>query len=361
MPQNNTKKIGLIVDSLSSGGAEKSAAILSVILEDVGYKVVIVAIKPEASYTFKGELIHLGKAVSNIKCIKQLQKILRFRKTIKANPNTIWIDYRMRNRKAMEFLLHGLVFKNEKLILTVHHYHIDYHIPKGNYFNQLYKKHTITSVSKAIKERLLKDKGLNSTYIPNAINFEAVSNKANEFSVNEDYIVAVGRLNNAVKQFDVLIEAYAKSVLKTHQIKLFILGDGEDKFSLQKQITDLKLEDDVKLLGFMGNPYPYIKHAKYLVLTSKFEGLPMVILEALNLRTPVVSYDCPSGPSEMILHGENGLLIENQNFDALVDTMNELILNPDKLNHLAEKSHDYLLPYNTKSHLNYWETLFKTL
>ncbi|PSG86085.1 glycosyltransferase [Aurantibacter aestuarii] len=361
MPQNNTKKIGLIVDSLSNGGAEKSAAHLSVILEHAGYKVIIIAIKPDVSYAYKGNLIHLGKQVSQIKIVKQVQKILRFKKAVASHQGTIWIDYRMRNRKLMEFLLHRLVFKNEQLILTIHNYHIDYHIPKGNYFNNLYKKHHITAVSKDIKKRLKSEKNIESTYIPNAIDFEAINEKADAFKVNEQYIVAVGRLFNKVKQFDVLIDAYAKSILKTQHVKLFILGEGEDKSLLQQQINQLHLKEHIQLLGFKENPYPYIKNAKFLTLTSKFEGLPMVILEALNLNTPVISYNCPSGPSEMIIHNKNGLLVENQNQEKLIEAMNSLVLYPDKLNDLAKNSHDYLLPYTSKSHLNYWENLFKNL
>ena len=129
---------------------------------------------------------------------------------------------------------------------------------------------------------------------------------------------------------------------------------------MQTQINQLGLIDFVELLGFKANPYPYIKHAKFLALTSRVEGLPMVILEALNLKTPVVAYNCPSGPSEMIAHNVNGVLVENQNTAQLIKTFNELILNPDKLNDLAKHSQDNLLPYTTKSHLKLWQELFKT-
>ena len=63
----------------------------------------------------------------------------------------------------------------------------------------------------------------------------------------------------------------------------------------------------------------------------------------------------------MIVHDKNGLLIENQNQQSLIEAMNHLVLNPEKLNGLAKNSQDYLLPYTFKSHLNYWESVFKTL
>jgi N-acetylgalactosamine-N,N'-diacetylbacillosaminyl-diphospho-undecaprenol 4-alpha-N-acetylgalactosaminyltransferase len=91
-----------------------------------------------------------------------------------------------------------------------------------------------------------------------------------------------------------------------------------------------KIENKVHFLGFQNNPYKYLKKAKFFVLSSLNEGLPNVISEALACGTPVVSFDCLSGPSEMILDKQNGLLVENQNVQKLTEAMN-LFFEDEKL------------------------------
>ena len=103
---------------------------------------------------------------------------------------------------------------------------------------------------------------------------------------------------------------------------MIILGTGEDQSKLEQLVTNLQMNDFVHLLGFKEDVFDYISNAKFLVLSSKYEGFPMTILEALSLGTPVVSFDCESGPNEMIVNNQNGILVENQNFNELTHKMN---------------------------------------
>ena len=142
------------------------------------------------------------------------------------------------------------------------------------------------------------------------------------------YIIAVGRLVK-MKQFDVLIKSYKNTQLLDKNIKLLIFGEGEEKENLQSQINSLGLHSFVLLKGFNQNVSSYIKQAKALVLSSKFEGFPMVLIEALTLKTPMIAFNCKSGPAEIIKHEINGLLVENQNQEALSKAMNTLVLNDE--------------------------------
>ena len=90
--------------------------------------------------------------------------------------------------------------------------------------------------------------------------------------------------------------------------------------------SKLGLEDFVKLMPFTKEPYKLMRNAKALVLTSKVEGFPMVLLEALSLKTPIIAFDCKSGPSEIIIHEKNGLLVDNQNEEQLTIALNKLLL-----------------------------------
>jgi glycosyltransferase involved in cell wall biosynthesis len=119
--------------------------------------------------------------------------------------------------------------------------------------------------------------------------------------------LAVGRLTRQ-KAFDVLIQAFAQ-VKKNHRVRLMILGEGDERLALEAMIKEYDLAQDISLPGFLPNPYPYMAHAAAFVLSSRWEGLPTVIVEAMALGTPIISTDCPSGPREILLDGKYGQLV----------------------------------------------------
>lgn len=328
MKQNLKRKVCLIVDCLSVGGAERAAARLSIKLAEQNYDVSIISIRDKITYVFKGNLYNLGINKSRLKLKKQFYKFLAFRKAYKKIDADVYIDFRMRNRFFMEWLLHVLVFDLKKMIMTVHHFNIAYHIPKGNFFKNEYSKvKSIVGVSKEVVKTLNNYHAFgNVKYIPNFINKELLISTYNaNQEIPENAILAIGRLNNEVKQFDKLILSFKNTKAFKEGIPLVILGDGKDKEKLKQLIELNKLEDSVHLLGFVNNPYDYMKRCKFLVLCSKFEGMPLVILETLAMGRPVVSFNCKSGPSEMIIDGENGILVEDQNFNAFREAIDKMI------------------------------------
>jgi glycosyltransferase involved in cell wall biosynthesis len=120
-------------------------------------------------------------------------------------------------------------------------------------------------------------------------------------------VLGVGRLTGQ-KAFSVLIEAFAR-VRKSQPARLVILGEGEERPMLEALIRQLGVEQDVDLPGFVSNPYTYMAHAALFVLSSRWEGLPTVLVEAMSLRTPVIATDCPSGPREILRDGQYGQLV----------------------------------------------------
>ncbi len=127
-------------------------------------------------------------------------------------------------------------------------------------------------------------------------------------------ILAVGRLTDQ-KALDVLISAFSL-VRKDWPARLLILGEGENRPALQSLIGQLGLEQDVSLMGFVQNPYPYLKHTSLFVLPSRWEGLPTVLIEALYLGAPIVATDCPGGSRDILKDGQYGKLVP---VDAPVD------------------------------------------
>jgi len=120
-------------------------------------------------------------------------------------------------------------------------------------------------------------------------------------------VLSAGRLT-PVKDYPTLIKAF-DLVSKEMPARLMILGEGDERPKLEALIKERKLEEAVALPGFVDNPYKYMKHAAVFVLSSQWEGLPTVLIEALALGVPVVSTDCPSGPAEVLENGKWGVLV----------------------------------------------------
>lgn len=118
------------------------------------------------------------------------------------------------------------------------------------------------------------------------------------------------------KDFATLIKAFA--IVRAHRLaRLVIIGEGEGRHMLETLVHDLKLDNDVALIGFVDNPYAYMKRSRVFVLSSIREGLPTVLIEAMACGTPVVSTDCPSGPAEILEGGRYGKLVPVGDIEAL--------------------------------------------
>ncbi len=132
-------------------------------------------------------------------------------------------------------------------------------------------------------------------------------------------ILGIGRLDEQ-KGFDRLIDAFGRIAPVTNA-RLMILGEGVLRPNLEAQIQRLSLTDRIQLPGFVENPYSYMAHANLFVLSSLFEGLPTVLVEALFCGVPVVSTDCPNGPDEILANGRYGYLTPPDDVDALAAAM----------------------------------------
>jgi glycosyltransferase involved in cell wall biosynthesis len=132
-------------------------------------------------------------------------------------------------------------------------------------------------------------------------------------------ILGAGRLV-LQKDFATLIRAFA-GVRRQAHVRLVILGEGELRSELEMLVRELGLEGDVALPGFVDNPFPYMARAAVFVLSSAWEGLPNVLIQAMALGTPVVSTDCPSGPREILKGGEYGKLVAVGDDRALAEAI----------------------------------------
>ncbi len=153
-------------------------------------------------------------------------------------------------------------------------------------------------------------------------------------------ILGVGKLE-AQKDFPTLIRAFAK-VRAQRPARLIILGWGPDRPQLEALIVDEGLEPHVDLPGHVAKPYAYMSRAAAFVLSSAWEGLPTVLIEAMALGLPVVSTDCPSGPAEILCNGRYGRLTPVHDHDALAAAMLSALSG-----HTAPSAHQRLDAFKT--------------
>jgi N-acetylgalactosamine-N,N'-diacetylbacillosaminyl-diphospho-undecaprenol 4-alpha-N-acetylgalactosaminyltransferase len=129
-----------------------------------------------------------------------------------------------------------------------------------------------------------------------------------------------------------MIAAFHASEARTYGYKLLIVGEGLFREKLETQVKNLNIENDVVFNGQTSNPFPYYKNAYATLLTSINEGFPNVLIESLATGTPVISYDCKSGPAEIISQRTNGLLVKNQSQESFIIALNEMISDKELYN-----------------------------
>lgn len=179
-------------------------------------------------------------------------------------------------------------------------------------------------------------------------------------SLHSKQIVSVGRLTYQ-KGFDMLIDV-AKDVLeKNKEYKWLILGDGEDKDRLQEKINKYNLQDRLILKGKVSNVEDYYKNSSLYVMTSRFEGLPMTLLEAKSYKMPIVSFDCPTGPSEIIRNNINGYLVKANDIKEMSNKVNSVLLDDKKLKKFSDKAELDIDKFNINSIINKWTNILCTI
>lgn len=173
------------------------------------------------------------------------------------------------------------------------------------------------------------------TTLPNGFDFDQICDLADERVDLQDvppgtfHIVAAGRLEEC-KGFDTVIDAVNELVnVRDHlNIAVSIAGRGSQETQLKELVNQHCLEQVVRFIGFLENPYPLIQSADLFCLTSRYEGMPNVLVEAMSLGVPVLSVDCPHGPRDILDDGDLGMLVPNQDATSIADGIDRAMI-PD--------------------------------
>lgn len=303
-----------------------------------------------------------------LKNIFPLSNILR-----KEKPNII-VDISGPNVKAISFFIARFSIPKVKYLLVEHSPSQSLiHFLKHQLINKIliffaYKyADKVISVSKELSEQTKKDFNLKDKqvdYIYNPFDLSNVVKKSREEishqwfeSKTKPIILSVARLDSLQKDFFTLFKAFAL-VLKQESARLVIVGEGPQKKELEKLSKKLDISENVWFVGFQENPYKFIAKANIFVLSTKFEALPTVLIEAMACGVPVISSDCDFGPREILENGKNGILVPVGDVEKMAKVILELLKNQELCKQFREKGKRKVSEFTIEKSVRQYEKIF---
>jgi len=196
----------------------------------------------------------------------------------------------------------------------------------------------------------------NLEVIPNAISFypKALPDYSSQS------VIAVGRLDPQ-KGFDMLIEVWKLVALQYPEWKLKIFGSGPFEKDLKQQIKNSDMENHIFMKPAVSQIIDEYLHSSVFILSSRYEGLPMVLLEAMACGLPAVAFTCPCGPKDVIEDGINGYLVEQDNIYHMAEKISIMLNDQDKRKEMGLKAKEIVREYSEEHVMKQWDVLFKKL
>ncbi|WP_461611069.1 glycosyltransferase [Cytobacillus kochii] len=329
------KKIAFVIPSLRVGGSERVVVNIVKKINREKYQIRLIVIDYNGPFKKEipndVEIINLGRKRLRDSVVAIFKEILKFKP-----------DYVFSTLGYLNFLLILLikVLKlNTKIVVressTPSKYINNFSPLKKKLYSNLYKSlypmaDIIVAQCNSMQEDLVSNFNIEKNKVVtvyNPIDIESIKYKMKQkkpFDNKNINIVAVGRLVYA-KGYDILLNSINLLSEKYPNIKLHILGDGPLKGDLIQLAKELNLDKKVNFLGFIENPYPYIGSADLYVLSSRWEGFPNTLLEAIACGTNVVATNCKSGPEEIIGDNNFGYLAKSEDPNSLYEVMDKAL------------------------------------
>ncbi|MDJ0796711.1 MAG: glycosyltransferase [Calothrix sp. MO_167.B12] len=334
------------------GGSERS--LISLIQELKDYEITLMLLKPPKNnvffHNYAGKLIISNLSINwdKIQFIHQIKTVLQLNNEISKADIIIsvseltptYISWFLSRWHRKKLLAHVQCNLNQWIQDSNHWFH---HLLSRWIYPQIYHIRCASQGVAEVITQYYKVPAENLSVIYPAFELDKII-QAGKLPIEERYhhifekptIVTVGRLTHQ-KRFDIAIEAIFH-LRKSYGIdaNLLILGEGKLRPQLEQQVQDLELTKHIFMPGFVENPYPYITKSQILLLSSDHEGFGRVVVEALALGCPVISTDCPSGPSTILEKGKYGLLTPPGQAREITDAIAQILTNPKLAQQLRE-------------------------
>jgi len=319
-----SRKILFFISSFQAGGAERVASILLERWREEGWDIVAAQwSSKEPYYAIAHEITLLRLGLNNspesiwAKLISPLRRFFAVRSTMKREKPDIVVSFMTKQN------LYSIAAARSLGIPVI----VSEHNHRGaSMVTRRMDRARVFLYPKADRVTVLTERDLeaypfleNALVMPNPLAVSPGKSPAARFKD----ILAVGRLDPQ-KGFDILIEAFSM-IADKNGTRLLIAGEGAERKALEGLIRSRGLEDVVLLLGRRDDIYELYQKSMFLVLSSRFEGFGMVLIEAMAFGCPVVAFDCPCGPGEIIHDGIDGLLVPHCDVDALAAAMERML------------------------------------
>lgn len=378
------KKILIRIGSLRHGGAEKVLATFLKNLPKDKYEIDLLLNLYSGKYLSeipdwinvlylnKGEMI----TTNRIQDIPQKAFRVIYQKLLKKFPNLLYNNILKGKKYDIEFAaIHGFrdeilnsPQKNSKKIMWIHNdlRKTEFH----NYTDEEIRKFFGFDKIMVISEHIQKDfenlarneddrkrivriyNPLDTAEILKKSQESKIENKENQQSTTNNQqpiFISVGTVFPQ-KGFDRLLKVHKKLLDEGFQHQIKIVGDGYDFENIKKLKSELGVDETAEMLGFTDNPYPHITNADFYVLSSRYEGFPTVLFEAITLKKNIIATEV-SGVNEMLKDGKLGLIIENSE-EGIYSGMKKALENPQHFEQYQTKLKDYKMPFNLENSVN---------
>ena len=332
-------KILIFVPNCNQGGTERVAIRLEKMFQSLNIESIIVTLcENKYPYPLEG-ITHIFLGFDNE------NKVMRFNKRYK-KLRTIIKEYKITHIISMgEYpnILNALMGEDVKKIARITNSFSSLSIKNWLvYFltKLFYKKlDLIVTPAKYLEIELQEYFGIDTKIrtIYNFIDIKSINNYREKR--DKKRVIHIGQLVKQKAQH-YLIESFARVKEEIEDVELVIIGKGEREKELKELVKSLNLERDVRFLGWQDNPFYWLQNSDVFVLTSLWEGMPNVLIEAMACKCPVISFDCPSGPNEIIdKPGENGILVEVGDVDKLTKEIVKVLRDDKYREYLSENAY----------------------
>lgn len=306
---------------------------------------------PGATITYLSEKDYDAKPHSFQRMFRILGNVFNVRKHFKQNSYDVIVGQSYPNNILL--FLGGVPMKN---VIAAEHVYYDYYGPVLKKLRLFIYKRCRKVVVLTSKDKACYDKYLRADHtcvIPNPV----VLSDIFQSPLESKTAIAVGRIQYQ-KGFDTLVDVFKRVHAKHPDWKVDIYGDGNLRDQLEKQISEANLNGIVNLMGRSNQIYYKLREASFYIMSSRFEGFPMVLIEAQSQGLPIVSFDCPNGPADIIDSYANGILVEDQNKEQLFEGICYMIENPKERRAMGQKALQNVGQYSVSVICKKWMNLF---